>query len=107
MIFRKLAIFVVIFSTKKLFLNPYLLANVGHIWNCWLAIDRYVSAGRVVFVDITADWCVTCKYNKFMVLNRNKTMRLFKENKIVAMRGDFTSYDAAIDKYLIFNDRIF
>ena len=33
-------------------------------------------------------------------------MRLFKENKIVAMRGDFTSYDAAIDKYLIFNDAI-
>jgi suppressor for copper-sensitivity B len=71
-----------------------------------LAIDRYVSAGRVVFVDITADWCITCKYNKFMVLNRNKTMRLFKENKIVAMRGDFTSYDADIDNYLVSNDVI-
>ena len=34
MIFRKLAIFVVIFSTKKLFSNPFVLANVGHIWNC-------------------------------------------------------------------------
>ena len=34
MIFRKLATFVVIFSTKKLFSNPYVLDNVGYIWNC-------------------------------------------------------------------------
>ena len=50
MIFRKLAIFVVIFYTKKLFSNPYVLANIGHIWNCWHATQielfaKYSTAG--------------------------------------------------------------
>ncbi len=34
------------------------------------AINDYVSAGNVVFVDLTADWCVTCKANKLGVLLR-------------------------------------
>ena len=41
----------------------------------WVAFDRgqiarYVSQGEVVFVDVTADWCLTCQANKILVLDR-------------------------------------
>ena len=32
------------------------------------SIDRLVSDGHVVFVDVTADWCLTCKVNEQLVL---------------------------------------
>ena len=41
----------------------------------WIAFDRSeiaraVSVGKVVFVDVTADWCLTCKANKATTLDR-------------------------------------
>lgn len=67
-------------------------------------IKSHVEAGRVVFVDITADWCISCKYNKFMVLNQNRTISLFQRNKIVALRGDYTSDNTIIYNYLVSNN---
>ena len=34
--------------------------------------------GKTVFVDITADWCLTCQINKSFVLNRNEVVEIFK-----------------------------
>ena len=36
-----------------------------------IAVD--VADGRVVFVDVTADWCVTCQVNKSLVLERGRS----------------------------------
>ncbi len=66
-------------------------------------IKTYVEAGKIVFVDITADWCVSCKYNKLMVLNRNKTMKLFQDHSVYAMRGDFSTHNQEIYDYLVVN----
>ena len=43
----------------------------------WIELDqknivRLVSAGKTVFVDITAVWCLTCKINKKLVLDRSE-----------------------------------
>jgi thiol:disulfide interchange protein len=27
-------------------------------------IDSLVKSGKIVFVDIAADWCITCKYSR-------------------------------------------
>ena len=41
-------------------------------------IDEQVAAGRTVFVDVTADWCITCQANKKLVLTRGSVAeRLF------------------------------
>lgn len=66
-------------------------------------IKAYVDKGRIVFVDITADWCVTCKYNKLMILDRNKTMKLFEDHNVYAMRGDFSTHNQEIYDYLVAN----
>lgn len=63
-------------------------------------LQQYVNHGQIVVVDITADWCMTCKYNKFMLWNRTKTITLLKKNHVITMRGDVTSPSPIIHEYL-------
>ncbi|MGY8934643.1 MAG: protein-disulfide reductase DsbD family protein [Alphaproteobacteria bacterium] len=63
-------------------------------------IDRHVRAGNVVFVDVTADWCITCKVNKKIVLDRDPVAAFLKRDDVVAMRGDWTLPNPKIAAYL-------
>lgn len=63
-------------------------------------IARQVSTGRVVFVDVTADWCLTCKANKALVLDREPVVSYLREPGIVAMQADWTRPDESISRYL-------
>lgn len=58
------------------------------------------SEKRAVFVDLTADWCITCKANEAMAINRKAVHLFAEENDIALVRGDWTSNDKAITKYL-------
>jgi suppressor for copper-sensitivity B len=59
-----------------------------------------VSAGEVVFVDVTADWCLTCKVNKSLVLDKGAVAARLAGGEIVAMRADWTKPNARIAAYL-------
>ncbi|WP_084406752.1 protein-disulfide reductase DsbD domain-containing protein [Photobacterium jeanii] len=54
-------------------------------------IDQAVAQGKTVFVDVTADWCITCKANKIGVLLQNPVYDQLSDNNIVLMRGDWTT----------------
>ena len=58
------------------------------------------AEGRPVFVYFTADWCVTCKINEAAVLETANTAKLFADNKVTVLRGDFTRRDPAIARFL-------
>ncbi|MBN8737728.1 MAG: protein-disulfide reductase DsbD [Xanthomonadales bacterium] len=58
------------------------------------------EAGTPVFVDIGADWCVTCKANEYAVLNTRKFRKLLQETGAVYMKGDWTDVDPEIGAYL-------
>ena len=62
-------------------------------------IAPLVSEGRTVFVDVTADWCITCKFNKAAVLGRGPVADRLAGD-VVAMRADWTRPDPAISVYL-------
>jgi len=64
------------------------------------AIPGLVAAGKIVFVDVTAEWCITCKVNKATVLEREPVASLLAADGVVAMRADWTSPDPAIAAYL-------
>lgn len=64
------------------------------------AIGRLTEAGNVVFVDVTADWCITCQVNKAVVVNRGEVARRLTADKIVRMRADWTRPDEGIARYL-------
>jgi len=63
-------------------------------------IQAYIDEGKVVVVDITAEWCLTCKYNKVVVWDNPFMIRFLNENGIVAMRGDYTSSNKEITEFL-------
>jgi suppressor for copper-sensitivity B len=63
-------------------------------------IDRAVAAGKVVFVDVTADWCVTCQINKRLVVGRSPVRDRLTGGAVLAMRADWTRPDARISAYL-------
>jgi thiol:disulfide interchange protein len=58
------------------------------------------ASGRPVFVWFTADWCVTCKVNESIAIEREATAAAFEEAGVVAMVGDWTIRDEAITAFL-------
>lgn len=58
------------------------------------------AEGRSVFVDMGADWCVTCKVNEKAVLDTDAFRDLLKQTNAVQMRGDWTNVDPAITAFL-------
>ena len=63
-------------------------------------IARLVSTGKVVLVDVTADWCLTCKANKALVLDREPVRSALARPEVVPMLADWTRSDDAITRYL-------
>ncbi len=64
------------------------------------SIPGLVRDGRVVFVDVTADWCLTCKVNERLVLDQAAVQQALAAQNLVAMRADWTRPDPAIARYL-------
>ena len=56
--------------------------------------------GRVVFVNMTADWCVSCKANEKAVFGRDGFRTAMQAANAVYMLGDYTDVDPAITAYL-------
>ncbi|MDA9975538.1 protein-disulfide reductase DsbD family protein [Alphaproteobacteria bacterium] len=63
-------------------------------------LGNLVQDGRVVFVDVTADWCLTCKVNKALVLAQGEVADRLAGDEIIAMRADWTKPNAVIAAYL-------
>ncbi|WP_142848174.1 protein-disulfide reductase DsbD [Telmatospirillum sp. J64-1] len=64
------------------------------------AITRLVGEGGVVFVDVTADWCITCQVNKRVVLDRGDVAQRLAGDEVTAMRADWTRPSDEIAAYL-------
>ena len=70
----------------------------------WRGFDRdrirsLVSQGKTVFVDVTADWCLTCQANRRLVL-ADAAMANRLNTQTVAMRADWTRPDPLIAAFL-------
>jgi suppressor for copper-sensitivity B len=71
-------------------------------WNAFdpAAIPGLVASGKTVFVDVTADWCLTCKANKTLVIDRAPVSTSLDQANVVPMVADWTRPDPAISRYL-------
>jgi len=58
------------------------------------------AAGTPVFLDFTADWCLTCKVNEKLAINTDATRTAFRHAGVVTMIGDWTQGDPAITRFL-------
>ena len=57
-------------------------------------------AGTPVFVDFTADWCLACKVNEKIAIDRAETQSAFARAGVVTLIGDWTRGDPAITRFL-------
>lgn len=64
------------------------------------ALSTALASGKPVFVWFTADWCVTCKVNESVAIEREATKAAFDKAGVIAMRGDWTRRDPAITRFL-------
>lgn len=63
-------------------------------------IAGLVAAGEIVFVDVTAEWCLTCKANKALVLTKGEVLKRLTGKGVVPMQADWTRPDPKIASYL-------
>lgn len=63
-------------------------------------LDLLLAQNKVILVDITADWCLTCKYNKIRVLKTKEIVDKLKKGEIIGLRGDITKPDQKIMEYM-------
>jgi len=59
-------------------------------------VQQLRNEGKTVFVDFTADWCVTCQLNERTSLSGKRMAKVFEENNAVLLVADWTNRDDAI-----------
>ena len=70
-------------SSFKVFQQNIIIDNEKDWLNFFdVEIDQLINNKELVFLDITADWCATCQFNKLNVLNSASVIQLFKDNKV-------------------------
>jgi len=76
----------------------------------WVPFDRaraesLAATGQLVFVDVTADWCFTCKVNERLILETPEVAGAFAAHHVLPMRADWTNRSDAIARFLADNGR--
>ncbi len=61
-------------------------------------LNSSIESGQIVFIDFTAEWCITCKINKFLVLDDAALILDLKKRGVILMRADLTGLKTSIDK---------
>ncbi len=68
-------------------------------------LQELLQGDAPVFVEMTAAWCITCKVNQKTSLDIDSTRRVFAENGVQYMVGDWTNQDPEITAYLKYFER--
>jgi thiol:disulfide interchange protein DsbD len=71
-------------------------------WRAWRQeeVDRLRAEGKPVFIDFTADWCLSCKVNEAVAFSSQRVAERFRELGVVAMKADWTRGDPLITRAL-------
>lgn len=64
------------------------------------ALSSLRAQGKPVFVDVTADWCITCLANEQTVLFTDKMTAAFATAGVTYMVADWTNYDPMIGEFV-------
>jgi thiol:disulfide interchange protein DsbD len=88
-------VFLCVFSWK-LWISPPGFAKVSNEKTEWVPfsvkkLDSLQSEGIAVWVNGSADWCITCKVNAKVAFENEKVKELFAERPIIKMQADYTN----------------
>jgi suppressor for copper-sensitivity B len=76
------------------------LADAGSPSSSKASLHGMVAQGKIVFVDVTAVWCLTCKANELAVPDRAPVADRLQNSGVLAMRADWTRPDPTVATYL-------
>ena len=68
-------------------------------------LDTLRASDRLIFVDVTADWCITCKANKTLTLETGEAISLFTSQNVTMIQADWTLPDDDIARFLASHQR--
>jgi thiol:disulfide interchange protein len=76
--------------------------NSAEGWEVWSQelVEQRRSEGRPVFVDFTADWCITCKANEANAIDREDVKAVMQQHGYATLKGDWTNADPKITEVL-------
>lgn len=63
-------------------------------------LDAQVGGAQPVFLDVTADWCITCKFNESTVIYSAEIQQLFEDQNVVYLIADWTNENPEISMLL-------
>jgi len=74
----------------------------GIAWEVYSAesVAGHRAAGRPVFIDFTAAWCLTCKVNERIAFSSHEVQQLVKARNMAMLKADWTNKDPAITRAL-------
>jgi len=64
------------------------------------SLEKALASGRPVFVDFTADWCLTCKTNERFAIDTPQVRKAFSKQNAILLRADWTKGDPEITEIL-------
>lgn len=79
--------------------NAILASSLVSKWSPW-SEEKVASVNGYAFIDFTAEWCLTCKVNKKLVLDTESFRTFSEKHKLSLFRADWTSRDDQITSFL-------
>lgn len=91
-----------VIAIQNLEVRPTNAAEVAASSSSWIpwTEEKMMQEEAPVFVDFTAEWCLTCKVNKKLVMETNGFESLKEKYGLVTMRADWTKRDDRITEFL-------
>ncbi len=83
--------------------HPAIAEDTGGIpWEPFslVRLEEYLQDDKAVFIDFTADWCLTCKVNELSVLTDESVVAKFRSHDIVPIKADWTNRNPDITRLL-------
>ncbi len=77
--------------------------NINDILN---NIDDHIKKEKIVIFNISADWCLTCKYNKITVLNNKRIIKVIGDKNITCIEGDITKKNDQLMRFINDHNRV-
>ena len=77
-------------TAEELAWVPYTAENLAY----------FREQNRLVFLDFTATWCLTCKANEALVIDTAAIRKLFAENNMVTMKADYTDRSDELTEFI-------
>ena len=59
-----------------------------------------IDEEKVIFIDVTADWCATCQFNKIKVLESSLVKEAFLKYNVIKIKADWTKPNKKIETFL-------